>query len=81
MEKKPISVQILNEKYVLHTDASEEDVFNVVAIVNDKLTELSGKKRVYAKDKLAVWAALDLAGELYQLRQDYDKLLKLAKER
>ncbi len=81
MEKKTISVEILNEKYVLHTDAGEEDVLNVVNIVNEKLTELSNKKKVHSKDKLAVWAALDLAGELYQLRQDYDKLLKLAKER
>ena len=81
MEKKNISVQILNEKYVLYTDASEEDVVNVVNIVNEKLAELSTKKKLYAKDKLAVWAALDLAGELYKLRQDYDKLMNLAKER
>ena len=81
MGKDTISVQILNDKYVLHTDASEEDVFNVVAIVNKKMEELSSKKKLYAKDKLAVWTALDLAGELYQLRQDYDRLLKLAKER
>ena len=81
MEKDTITVQILDEKYVLHTGASEEDVLNVVAIVNDKMEELSNKKKVTAKDKLAVWTALDLAGELYQLRRDYARLLKLAKER
>lgn len=81
MERKTISVQILNEKYVLYTDASEEDVLNVVDIVNNKMAELAAKKKVYTKDKLAVWTALDLAGELYQLRRDYEKLLKLAKER
>ena len=81
MEKEAISVQILDEKYVLHTEASEEDVLNVVAIVNDKLAELSNRKKVRTKDKLAVWAALDLAGELYQLRKEYEKLLNLAKER
>ncbi len=81
MEKTAVSVKIYNETYVLRTEASQGDVLAVAELVNQKMQRLAEQKQITDAGRLAVWAALDLAGELYKLKQDYEKLLAAAKER
>ncbi len=81
MEKTAVSVKIYNETYVLRTEAPQGDVLAVVELVNQKMQRLAEQKQITDAGRLAVWAALDLAGELYKLQQDYEKLLAAAKER
>ncbi len=81
MEKTAVSVKIYNETYVLRTEASQGDVLAVAELVDKKMQRLAEQKQISDTGRLAVWAALDLAGELYKLRQDYAKLLAAAKER
>ncbi len=81
MEKTAISVKIYNETYLLKTEAPESDVLAVADMVNQKMHALAERKCIGTTDKLAVWTALDLAAELYKLRQDYERLLAVAKER
>ena len=81
MEKTSVSVKIYNDNYILRTEASEEDVRAVAQMVDEKMQLLAEKKQHQNTEKIAVWAALDLAAELYKLRRDCARLLKIAKER
>ena len=68
MEKAAISVQIYNEIYVLHTSAPQTKVLQIAQSVDERI-------------KLAVWTALDLAAELDELQERYNKLLAAVRER
>ncbi len=81
MEKTAVSVKIYNETYMLRTEASQGDVMAVAELVDRKMQQLAEQKQITDTGRLAVWTALDLAGELYRLRKDYDRLLAVAKER
>lgn len=70
-----IKVDIFGESYSLKTDAPEAQVREIVKLVNDKMQQLAQGKSVINTKKLAVWAALDLAAELQELRGRCDRLL------
>ena len=81
MEKTAISVQIYNETYVLRTSAPQTQVLQVAQSVDERMKRLAADKKVTNREKLAVWTALDLAAELDELHQRYDKLLAAVRER
>ena len=81
MEKTAISVQIYNETYVLRTSAPQTQVLQVAQSVDERMKRLAADKTVTNREKLAVWTALDLAAELDELQQRYDKLLAAVRER
>ncbi|MGN1087841.1 MAG: cell division protein ZapA [Phascolarctobacterium sp.] len=81
MEKTAISVQIYNETYVLRTSAPQTQVLQVAQSVDERMKRLAADKKVTNREKLAVWTALDLAAELQELQQRYDKLLAAVRER
>ncbi|MEE1193722.1 MAG: cell division protein ZapA [Phascolarctobacterium sp.] len=81
MEKTAISVQIYNETYVLRTSAPQTQVLQVAQSVDERMKRLAADKKVTNREKLAVWTALDLAAELQELQQRYDKLLAAVHER
>lgn len=81
MEKTAISVQIYNETYVLRTSAPQTQVLQVAQSVDERMKRLAADKKVMNREKLAVWTALDLAAELDELQQRYDKLLAAVRER
>lgn len=81
MEKTAISVQIYNETYVLRTFAPQTQVLQVAQSVDERMKRLAADKKVTNREKLAVWTALDLAAELDELQQRYDKLLAAVRER
>ena len=81
MEKTAISVQIYNETYVLRTSAPQTQVLQVAQSVDERMMRLAADKKVTNPEKLAVWTALDLAAELQELQQRYDKLLAAVHER
>ena len=45
------------------------------------MKKLAADKQVQNREKLAVWTALDLAAELSELQERYDKLLAAVRER
>ena len=81
MEKTAISVQIYNETYVLRTSAPQTQVLQVAQSVDERMKRLAAEKKINNREKLAVWTALDLAAELDELQQRYDKLLAAVRER
>ncbi len=81
MDKGVVSVKLYNDTYVLRTSAPEEQVLKVAQEVNRRMQQLAEKKNVQQREKLAVWTALDLAADLQELQQRYERLLAAVRER
>lgn len=80
MEKTAVTVKIFNDEYTLKTDLPRRDLEAIVAMLDQKMQKLAVSQRLATTSRVAVWAALDLAGELYTLRREYEALLKAAKD-
>ena len=80
MEKTAVTVKIFNDEYTLKTDLPRTDVDAIAAMVDKKMQKLATSQHLVTTSKVAVGAALDLAGELYTLRREYEALLKAAKD-
>lgn len=80
MEKKTITVTIFNEQYNLTTELPKKETEAIAEMVDKKMQQFAEKIHVVKTGRVAVWAALDFAGELYKLRKEYEKLLAAAKE-
>lgn len=81
MDKTSITVKIYNEDYTLRTSAHQAQAIAVANSVDARMRKLAEAKNVQSKEKLAVWTALDLAADLYELQQRYDRLLAAVKEK
>ena len=75
MEKKTITVTIFNEQYNLTTELPKKETEAIAEMVDKKMQQFAEKTHVVKTGRVAVWAALDFAGELYKLRKEYEKLL------
>ena len=80
MEKKTITVTIFNEQYNLTTELPKKETEPLPKWLIKKMQQFAEKTHVVKTGRVAVWAALDFAGELYKLRKEYEKLLAAAKE-
>ena len=68
---EPVSIRILDREYTVGCEPGERDSLLAAAKVLDaKMREVRGGNRVAALDRVAVLAALNLAHELQQLRDD-----------
>lgn len=75
MESKSIRVQIFGMEYSLKSDNSEEYVNEVAQYVDTKIRNLSENTTVKSQTKIAVLAALNIADELFRVRDKYSKAL------
>ena len=69
-----------NEQYNLTTELPKKETEAIAEMVDKKMQQFAEKTHVVKTGRVAVWAALDFAGELYKLRKEYEKLLAAAKE-
>jgi cell division protein ZapA len=68
---EPVSIHILDREYTVGVAPGERDSLMAAARVLDgKMREVRGANRMAAVDRVAVLAALNLAHELQQLRDD-----------
>ena len=71
--KKTIEIDILGQKYPVRTEADEEWVRKVAAFLNQKLDEVISSRPTIDREKAVVLAALNIAGELFQIKQETDR--------
>jgi cell division protein ZapA len=70
---KPVSVTILDKEYLISCDEGERDLLHRAAeIVNIKMRELKLSGKVIGAERIAVMAALNLAHELLEYKQEND---------
>ena len=66
---EPVSVHILDREYTVGVEAGERGSLMAAAkLLDSKMREVRGSNRMAAVDRVAVLAALNLAHELQQLR-------------
>lgn len=68
--KQTIEVEILNQKYRIISETDSEWVKEVADFVNKKIEEVITSKASVNKEKVAVLAALNIAGELLQFKKE-----------
>lgn len=81
MDKASVSVKIMNDTYALRTSAAPERVMKIAEEVDKRMQSLAANKNIQQRDKLAIWTALDLAADLLDLQERYDRLLAAVRER
>jgi cell division protein ZapA len=70
---EPVSVRLLDREYTVGVEPGERDSLVAAArLLDAKMREIRGSNRMAAVDRVAVLAALNLAHELQQLRDDND---------
>ena len=75
-----VCFKLLGKQETLRTNISNERIQAIADIVNKKIGEIAAKRSVEPSTALGMVAALEIAADLYQLRQDYARLLSLADE-
>lgn len=66
---EPVSVHILDREYTVGVEAGERSSLMAAAkLLDGRMREVRGSNRMAAVDRVAVLAALNLAHELQQLR-------------
>ena len=70
---EPVSIRVLDREYTVGVSAEERDGLVAAArLLDTRMRELRGNNRMVAVDRIAVLAALNLAHEVQQLRQERD---------
>ena len=68
---EPVSIRILDREYTVGVAPEERDNLTAAArLLDQKMRDVRGANRMAAVDRVAVLAALNLAHELQQLRED-----------
>lgn len=71
-----VKVEILGSEYVLRSEAGEERVRRVAALLNSRLNEVLSTTNTSSTLATAVLAALNITNELLQLQDQQDNLLQ-----
>ena len=77
----PFKIRIQNQDYLLQGDENEEEVLRLAQYVNDKLKEVEENTDGLSEKKAAILAALNIAGEYFQILKERDELLSNIRER
>lgn len=75
-----VSVRIFDDEYVIKGSADIYHIEKVASLVDQKMKQLCQKNPYLSPKKIAVLTALNIADELFRLRDDYDALIKLLDE-
>jgi len=68
---EPVSVHILDREYTVGVEPAERESLTAAArVLDSKMREIRGSNRMAAVDRIAVLAALNLAHELQQVRDE-----------
>ena len=73
--QESIKVRIHNNEYLVRSEEDTESVSKIAEYVNQKLDEISSNGEGLSEKKTAILAALNIAGEYFQLLKDQDDLI------
>lgn len=82
MEDRPIKVtaKILGEDYTIHGRASEEHILRIARFVDDKMLQVAQAHPKLGTSRVAVLAAINMADELFKIKEQYEQLTQLLEE-
>ena len=71
MSSEPVAIRVLDREYTVGVEPEERDSLIAAAkLLDGRMREVRGANRMAAVDRVAVLAALNLAHELQQLRDE-----------
>ena len=71
---EPVAVHILDREYLVGCEPGERDsLIGASRLVDARMREIRGNNRMVGIDRVAVLAALNLAHELAQLREENEQ--------
>lgn len=69
---EPVSIRLLDREYTVGCEPDERDsLLSAAKLLDSKMREIRGNNRMAALDRVAVLAALNLAHDLQQLRDEH----------
>jgi cell division protein ZapA len=74
-------VYILGQKYTVKGDADEDYIKKLASYVDEKLKEVYGSSPSITPLKAAILASLNIADELYKLREAQESITRNIEER
>ena len=72
---EPVKVRIRNAEYLVQGEDNEQEVQRVADYVNDKLKEIEEGAEGLSEKRTAILAALDIAGDYFQILKEKENLL------
>lgn len=72
-----VKVKIDGEDYCIKGMVPKEHIERTASFVDEKIVDLSESHPYLSRNKIAVLAALNIADELFRLKEEYDELLHL----
>jgi cell division protein ZapA len=73
-ERTVTTVEIAGEEYTIRSEASADYTVECARYVNDTLTQIMSRGSLVEAHKAAILAALALADQLFQARDEADRL-------
>ena len=71
-----VTIRIRDREYAIRGADDKEQMLKVAAYVDQKLQEISGSSKGLNDEKTAILAALDIAGDYFQLIKEKEDLLR-----
>jgi cell division protein ZapA len=78
---EPVKVRIRNAEYLVQSEDNEQQVQRVADYVNDKLKEIEQGAEGLSEKRTAILAALDIAGDYFQVLKEKESLLSSLRQR
>ena len=78
---EPVKVRIRNAEYLVQGEDNEQEVQRVADYVNDKLKEIEEGAEGLSEKRTAILAALDIAGDYFQILKEKENLLTSVRQR
>jgi len=78
---EPVKVRIRNAEYLVQSEDNEEQVQRIADYVNDKLKEIEEGAEGLSEKRTAILAALDIAGDYFQILKDKEDMLASLRQR
>jgi len=76
-----VKIKIRDREYVVRGSDDRDQILRVAAYVDKKLKDVRETKKALSDDKTAILAALDIAGDYFQLIKEKEDLLTEIKNR
>jgi len=77
----PVRVRIRNAEYLVRGEENEQQVQRIADYLNDKLKEIEQGTEGLSEKRTAILAALDIAGDYFQILKEKENLLTSVRQR
>jgi cell division protein ZapA len=78
---KTFEVKILGQRYKVRSDEGEDYIQELASFVNDQIADVQKSSKSVATHNVAILAALNIADDLFKLRDQDAQFQKEVKER